>query len=137
LADEIRADGGQAIYAVADVTDQSALQAASDKAAAEFGGYDTWVNNAGGSIYGRIMDVPVEDFRRLFETNLWGVVNGSKIAVEHLRRKAGGALINIGSEVSDAPLPLQRASMPLRNMPSKALLTVCEWNWKPTVFRSR
>jgi short-subunit dehydrogenase len=107
LADEIMAGGGQASYAVADVTDQSALQAASDKAIDEFGGYDTWVNNAGGSIYGRIMDVPVEDFRRLFETNLWGVVNGSKIAVEHLRSKAGGALINIGSEVSDAPLPLQ------------------------------
>jgi len=106
LTDEITANGGQAIYAVADVADKSALQAAADKAIAEFGGFDTWVNNAGGSVYGRIMDVPEEDLRRLFETNLWGVVNGSKIAVEHLRGK-GGALINIGSETSDAPIPLQ------------------------------
>jgi short-subunit dehydrogenase len=106
LANEIIADGGQAIYAVADVTDKDALQAASDKAIDEFGGFDTWVNNAGGSIYGRIMDVPTEDLRRLFDTNLWGVVNGSKIAVDHFRRD-GGVLINIGSEVSDAPLPLQ------------------------------
>jgi hypothetical protein len=52
------------------------------------------------------MDVPTEDLRRLFETNVWGVVNGSKIAVEHLQNK-GGALINIGSEVSDSPIPLQ------------------------------
>jgi short-subunit dehydrogenase len=106
LADEIIANGGQAIYAVADVADKSALQAASDKAVAEFGGFDTWINNAGGSIYGRIMDVPVEDLRRLFDTNLWGLVNGSKIAVDHLRKK-GGALINVGSETSDAPIPLQ------------------------------
>ncbi len=106
LTDEIIAAGGQAIYAVADVANKGALQAASDKAISEFGGYDTWVNNAGVSIYGRIMDVPEEDLRRLFETNLWGVVNGSKIAVEHLRSK-GGALINVGSEASDASLPLQ------------------------------
>lgn len=106
LTDEINAAGGKAIYAVADVADESALKAAAEKAKKEFGGFDTWVNNAGGSIYGRVSDVPTEDLRRLFETNLWGVVNGSKIAVEHLRDK-GGAIINLGSEVSDAPVPLQ------------------------------
>jgi short-subunit dehydrogenase len=106
LADEINASGGQALYAVADVADLNALRAASEKAIAEFGGFDTWVNNAGGSIYGRVMDVPVEDLRRLFETDFWGVVYGSRIAVDHLRGK-GGALINLGSEVSDASIPLQ------------------------------
>lgn len=106
LTDEITTKAGQAIYAVADVADLQALQVASDKAIAEFGGFDTWINNAGGSVYGRIMDVPVDDLRRLFETNLWGIVNGSKIAVAHLRDK-GGALINLGSEASQAPIPLQ------------------------------
>jgi NAD(P)-dependent dehydrogenase (short-subunit alcohol dehydrogenase family) len=108
LADEINANGGQALYTVADVADKAALQAAADKTVAEWGGFDTWVNNAGASVYGRIMDVPEEDFRRLFETNFWGVVNGSRIAVDHLRGK-GGALINMGSEASDAPIPLQGA----------------------------
>lgn len=107
LTDQINASGDkQAIYVVADVADENALREASNKAKAEFGGFDTWVNNAGGSVYGRVMDVPTEDLRRLFETNVWGVVNGSKIAVEHLRER-GGALINVGSEVSDAPVPLQ------------------------------
>lgn len=106
LTDEINANGTRAIYAAADVADEDALRKAADKAEKEFGGFDTWVNNAGGSIYGRIADVPTEDLRRLFETNFWGVVNGSKIAVEHLRNK-GGALINLGSEVSVAPIPLQ------------------------------
>lgn len=106
LTEEIKAKGKKVIYAVADVSDIKALEAASEKAIAEFGGYDTWVNNAGGSIYGKIMDVPIEDLKRLFDTNLWGVVNGSKVAVEHMKTK-GGALINVGSEVSDAPIPLQ------------------------------
>jgi short-subunit dehydrogenase len=106
LTNEINANGGRAIYVAADVADENGLREAANRARAEFGGFDTWVNNAGGSIYGRIMDVPTEDFRRLFDTNVWGVVNGSRVAVEHLREK-GGALINVGSEVSDATVPLQ------------------------------
>lgn len=105
LTDEINVNGGRAIYAVADVADEGALRRAARAAQDRFGGVDTWVNNAGGAVYGRIMDVPMEDFRRMFETNLWGVVNGSRIAVEHLRER-GGALINVGSEASDAPVPL-------------------------------
>jgi short-subunit dehydrogenase len=106
LADEINSAGGRAVYAAADVADEESLRRVADLAVSSFGGIDTWVNNAGGSIYGRIMDVPTGDFRRLFDTNLWGVVNGSRIAAEHLRER-GGALINVGSEVSDSPVPLQ------------------------------
>jgi short-subunit dehydrogenase len=106
LADEINSSGGRAIYSAADVADEGALRLAANKAISEFGRIDTWVNNAGGSVYGRITEVPIEDLRRLFETNVWGVVNGSRIAVEHLREN-GGALINVGSEVSDAAVPLQ------------------------------
>ncbi len=105
LTGEINAGGGRAIYSVADVADETALREAAQKAKAEFGGFDTWVNNAGGAIYGKIADVSNEDSRRLFETNFWGVVYGSRIAVEHLR-ESGGALVNIGSEVSDTPVPL-------------------------------
>lgn len=106
LADQIKSAGGRAFFAAADVADESAFRSAAQRVVSELGGVDTWVNNAGGSIYGRIMDVPTEDLRRLFETNLWGVVNGSRIAVEYLRER-GGALINLGSEVSDSPVPLQ------------------------------
>jgi short-subunit dehydrogenase len=106
LADELSANGTRVLIAIADVADETALRKAAEIAKANFGGFDTWVNNAGASVYGRIMDVPVDDLRRVFETNLWGVVNGSRIAVETLREQ-GGALINVGSEVSDAPVPLQ------------------------------
>lgn len=106
LADELNASGAKAVYVAADVADEAGLRRAAESAKENFGGFDTWVNNAGGSVYGRITEVPISDLRRLFETNVWGVVNGSKIAVEHLRER-GGALINVGSEVSDATIPLQ------------------------------
>jgi short-subunit dehydrogenase len=64
------------------------------------------VNDAGVAIYGRLDEVDDADSRRLFDTNFWGVVYGSLVAIPHLRRN-GGALINLGSEVSDAVVPLQ------------------------------
>ncbi len=108
VAEEIRQNGGTAVHAVADVADEEAMHRVADLAVHSFGGIDTWVNNAGVSIYGRIEEVTMEDHRRLFETNYWGVVIGSRIAVRHLRRH-GGALINVGSVVSERAIPLQGA----------------------------
>ena len=107
VTQEINATGGKAIYAVADVADFDALASAAERAVDEWGGIDTWINDAGVSIYGEIRDVPVGDARRLFDTNYWGVVNGSLVAIPHLERRGGGALINIGSTLSDRAIPLQ------------------------------
>jgi short-subunit dehydrogenase len=103
---EIQAEGGEAVYVLADVAKRDELEAVADKAVEAFGGFDTWVNNAGVSIYGRILDVPTDDAHRLFETNYWGVVNGSLVAVPRLLER-GGVLINTGSVVSDRSIPLQ------------------------------
>lgn len=108
LCEELQATGARVAYAVADVSDYDALAVAADKAQRLFGGFDTWVNNAGVSIFGPIRETTLEDQRRLFETNYWGVVNGSLLAAEHLRgRPGGGAIINVGSTLSDAPIPVQ------------------------------
>jgi short-subunit dehydrogenase len=103
---EITSLGGQAIAVVADVADRSQVQHIADRAIEEFGRIDTWVNDAGVSIYGRLDQVSEEDSRRLFDTNFWGVVNGSLVALPYLRI-SGGALLNVGSEVSEAVVPLQ------------------------------
>lgn len=106
IAADIRSIGGSAATVAADVADEEAMERAAETAIREFGGFDTWVNNAGTSVYGNIMDVPLADQRRIFETNYWGVVLGSRIAVRHLKDR-GGALINIGSVLSDQAMPLQ------------------------------
>jgi short-subunit dehydrogenase len=106
LAEEINAAGGEAVAVTADVGVFEDVRRIADEAVRRFGGFDTWVNNAGVSIYGRVLDVPLEDHRRLFETNYWGLVHGTQVAVEHLRMR-GGALIQIGSVLSDRAIPLQ------------------------------
>ena len=106
LVRELKANGQEAVAVYADVGSEPDVQRIADEATRRFGGFDTWVNNAGVSIYGRLLDVSVTDMRRLFETNFWGVVYGSRVASQHLRQR-GGALINVGSEVSDKAVPLQ------------------------------
>lgn len=104
---EIEQAGGQAVSAVADVADADQLKAAAEAGFARFGRIDTWVNNAGVGMYTNLLDTDVADDRRLFETNFWGIVNGSRLAVPYLKAAGGGALINLGSEVSDVSIPVQ------------------------------
>jgi short-subunit dehydrogenase len=106
LADEINEANGEAVYVVADVAKEEDVRRIAETAAERFGGFDTWVNNAGVSIYGKILDVTSEDHRQLFETNFWGVVYGSRVAAEYLKRR-GGAIINLGSTLSDRAIPIQ------------------------------
>ena len=106
IVQRINAEGGEAISVVADVGDRQQVERIADAAVRRFGRIDTWVNDAGLSIYGRLEEVSEQDSRRLFDVNFWGVVNGSLAALPYLKRE-GGALINVGSEVSDAVVPLQ------------------------------
>jgi short-subunit dehydrogenase len=102
---QINAEGGQAFFVPCDIADRAQVDAVARAAVERFGRIDTWVNNAGIAIYGRLDQVNDVDNRRLFDINFWGVVNGSLAALPHLKSN-GGALINLGSEVSEAVVPL-------------------------------
>jgi len=103
---QILTSGGEGISVVTDVAKRADLENLLNETIARFGRIDTWVNNAGVSIYGRLDEVTEEDSRLLFDTNFWGVVNGSLVALPYLRA-SGGALVNVGSEVSESVVPLQ------------------------------
>jgi short-subunit dehydrogenase len=104
LVAQITSAGGEAIHVVVDVADREKMLSAAQEAIRRFGRIDTWINNAGVAIYGRLDEVTETDSRRLFDTNFWGVVNGSLAALPHLIEH-GGALINVGSETSEAIVP--------------------------------
>ena len=106
LADEINSAGGTASMFVADVSKEEEVRAIAQHAFDTYGGFDTWINNAGVGLYGALDSVPIADMRALFEANFWGIVYGSREAVAHLKHR-GGALINLGSEVSERSVPLQ------------------------------
>lgn len=103
---DITASGGRAAYIVADVSRREDVERLAQQAVDVYGGIDTWVNNAAVAIYGRLEDVPLADKRQLFETDFWGVLHGCEAAIPRLRQR-GGALINLGSVVSDRAFPLQ------------------------------
>ncbi|KMO36368.1 short-chain dehydrogenase [Methylobacterium variabile] len=98
--------GPGALAVTADVGRREDVEAVAEKAVAAFGGFDTWVNVAGLTVYGPLREIAQEDHERLIRTNFWGTVNGSLVAAEHLRRR-GGALINVGSIASDLAFPFQ------------------------------
>jgi short-subunit dehydrogenase len=103
---DIRGQGGRAIHVTADVADPQQVEAIADAAVRAFGRIDTWVNNAAVSMYGRITELRIEDMRRQMDVNYWGQVYGSRAAVTRLRAH-GGAIINVGSALSDRAIPLQ------------------------------
>ena len=104
--EEIRQDGGRAVHITADVADPHQVETIAEAALRAFGRIDTWVNNAAVSMYGRITELAVEDMWRQMDVNFWGQVYGARTAVKHLRDR-GGAIVNVGSALSDRAIPLQ------------------------------
>ena len=125
----------------ADVGREDDVRRIASEAEAAFGRVDTWVNNAGIGLYGRLEDTPVDDMRRQMETNYWGQVYGSLEAVKLLRRHGGGAIINVGSEVSERGIPLQGSYCATKHAVkgfTEALRMELEWDEAPisvTLFK--
>jgi NAD(P)-dependent dehydrogenase (short-subunit alcohol dehydrogenase family) len=107
-AEEIRREGGDAIAVVTDVTEYEQVEALASRAAEQWGRIDSWVNNAGVSLYATFREASLEDFRRVMETNFFGQIHGAKAALPYLEA-TNGALICVGSTLSDRGVPLQGA----------------------------
>ena len=91
LASELRRQGCQVATVAADVGNAGDVERIGATAIERFGRIDTWVNNAGVGTFGRLEEVALEDHMRLFQTNFWGVVNGSLEAVKRMKGHGGGA----------------------------------------------
>ena len=100
----IREAGGEATYLAGDITDPELAERVARHAVITYGRIDTWVNNAGISVYGLTQEVALADMRRVFGVTYWGVVHGCLAAVPRLREH-GGALINVGSIESEISTP--------------------------------
>lgn len=101
IRERLSRSGGRVATCTADVADEAAARTIVQVAVEAFGGFDAWVNNAGTGTYGTLEQVPIEDHRRMFDVNYFGVLYGSLAAVQHLRTRGGGTIVNIGSMLSD------------------------------------
>jgi NADP-dependent 3-hydroxy acid dehydrogenase YdfG len=84
LAGRIEAAGGEVLVLETDVTDEAAARRAVEQAADYFGRLDTVIANAGAMLLGPIVDAPVEEWQRMVELNLLGLLYTSHAALPHL-----------------------------------------------------
>lgn len=91
------AGSGTVIGVPCDVRSQEQCEALVERAAAELGGVDMLVNNAGVGRFSPVGDMAPDDWRTVIETNLNGVFYCTHAALPHLRRRAPSWIINIGS----------------------------------------
>jgi 2-keto-3-deoxy-L-fuconate dehydrogenase len=93
---------------VADVTDQESIDAAVAGAIEAFGGIDVLVNDAGVGAVGTVESNDDDEWKRVFDVNVLGIVRCSRAVLPHLRRSEHPAVVNLASIVSTTGLP-QRA----------------------------
>ncbi|MFI8181694.1 SDR family NAD(P)-dependent oxidoreductase [Actinacidiphila glaucinigra] len=99
---------GQLTGFTADVSDDASTRAAVDAAAEALGGLDILVNNAGIGAAGTVEDNPDDQWHRVLDVNVLGMVRTTRAALPHLRRSARPAIVNTCSIAATAGLP-QRA----------------------------
>ncbi len=88
-----------------DVTSQSSIEACISQINAESGGIDVLVNNAGYGSYGSVEEVSIEEARRQFEVNLFGLAALTQLVIPHMRKQRWGRIINISSIAGLAATP--------------------------------
>jgi len=95
-----RERGGEALVVPTDVTHPDEMTRLADAALERWQAIDVWVNNAGVTVFARLEDGPLEEHRRVIETNLFGAIHGARAVVPIFRRQQRGTLINVGSVLS-------------------------------------
>jgi NAD(P)-dependent dehydrogenase (short-subunit alcohol dehydrogenase family) len=109
VAGQIEGAGGRACPVVADVTDLAAVEAMVDDVESAMGPVDVLVNNAGipaeGFVPRRFRDMPVEDWDRFVQLNLYGVLHCTKTTVEGMCERGWGRIVTVSSEAGRTGLP--------------------------------
>ncbi len=90
-----------------DVTEPGSVAAAVDTALERHGSIDVLVNNAGIGAIGSVEDTSEEIYRRVFETNVFGVISMIQAVLPSMREAGGGTIVNVGSIVGRVAVPFQ------------------------------
>jgi short-subunit dehydrogenase len=106
-AREVEAAGGRALVLPCDVADAEAVEAAAERAEAELGPIDVWVNAAMAAVFAFVHETAAADLRRVTEVSYLGYVHGTLAALKRMRPRDRGVIVQAGSALSYRAIPLQ------------------------------
>jgi NAD(P)-dependent dehydrogenase (short-subunit alcohol dehydrogenase family) len=92
-----------------EVADADAVEAAAERAEAELGPIDVWVNNAFAGIFSRFMDMSPQEYQRVTDVTYLGQVHGTRAALRHMLPRNKGCIVLVGSALAYRGIPLQSA----------------------------
>ncbi len=97
LAERIEKDGGEALALEADVTDHGKVEALVGEVSGQFGGINILVNNAGVMLLGPVEGASIDEWRRMVDINLLGLLYCTREALPIIRDSGGGHIVNLSS----------------------------------------
>ncbi|MEU4690426.1 SDR family oxidoreductase [Actinoplanes sp. NPDC023714] len=107
--EDVRSRGGRALGLRTDVADLGQVRAAADATERELGEIDLWVNDAFVGDLRYFWDIGDDEFRRITEVSYYGQVNGVRVALERMRPRDRGVIVQVGSALAFRGIPLQSA----------------------------
>ena len=108
-AGEVTRAGGQALSLAVDVSDFQAVDKAADTIEQQFGPIDVWVNVAFVSVFAPFWEISADEFRRVTEVSYLGFVHGTMAALNRMRPRNQGVIVQVGSALGERSIPLQSA----------------------------
>ncbi|MEO3748663.1 SDR family oxidoreductase [Plantactinospora sp. B5E13] len=108
-ADDVRTAGGVPLPIETDMSDHHQVEAAADRASAELGPIDLWVNAAFTSVFAPFTEIGPDEFRRVTEVTYLGYVHGTRAALDRMLPRRSGTIVQVGSALAYRSVPLQSA----------------------------
>jgi NAD(P)-dependent dehydrogenase (short-subunit alcohol dehydrogenase family) len=108
-ARDVEEAGGKALAISADVADYQQVEDAARQVEEFFGPIDVWINVAFSSVFAPFADVSADEFRRVTEVSYLGFVHGTMVALDRMRARDHGSIVQVGSALGARSIPLQSA----------------------------
>lgn len=108
-AEAIRGAGGQSLAIATDVADYDQVKGAAARIEGELGPIDIWINVAFASVFAPFWEISPEEFKRVTEVSYLGFVYGSRVALDLMRPRGRGTIVQVGSALGTRSIPLQSA----------------------------
>lgn len=105
VAEEFRRQGHEALPVPTDMRNPVAVEQLIERTFQHYGRIDLLINNAGQSAAGTVAEMKVDDFRKILDLNVLGVLYAMQAVVPKMRQGGGGVIINVSSMVSKMHIP--------------------------------